>query len=90
MEWKREGDWVQREGILVEAAVGKYSKVEFSTHALDQMAIRNITQEQVLDALSSPTETGWILSVTERELQRESILKSRCTSCITKAQIGCS
>lgn len=58
MESKRDGDWIQRQGVVVQASVGGYSKVEFSTHALDQMKIRSITQPQVLDALSSPTETG--------------------------------
>ncbi len=50
--------WTRREGKLVNANVLGYNVVEFTRHALEQMTRRIITEEQVLETLRNPDETG--------------------------------
>lgn len=53
-------DRSERRGIIsdVDRPIFGFTKIEFCPHALQQMALRSITAEQVLQALRKPTETG--------------------------------
>lgn len=50
------GPWHHVESKIIRARVGRYNLVEISGHALEQMAIRMVREDQVLDTLREPDE----------------------------------
>ena len=49
---------ITRAGRVVEVSLLGFEKLEFTYHALKQMKIRGITQNNVIEAIRSPTRTG--------------------------------
>jgi hypothetical protein len=47
-----------RRNLLLTIRVLGYDKIEFWWHALDQMATRSITRDEVIEALDHPTKKG--------------------------------
>lgn len=47
-----------RPGLIVSEMVGTFAEVEFVPHALDRMAQRSITTNEILTALRNPTIRG--------------------------------
>ena|SRR5579864_4704535 len=45
-------------GKRISVPILGFSMVEFTGHALDQMKIRGITEDEVIDTIRNPTETG--------------------------------
>jgi len=50
------GGFQKRHGQKVDAKVGRYNFIEVCTHALEQMKIRSVRMDQVVDVLQSPDE----------------------------------
>ena len=50
--------WVDDDSEIIIAEVRGFPVVELSGHALRQMAIRDITKDQVLDTMRHPDQTG--------------------------------
>lgn len=46
----------KRENKVVSATVGMFTTVEFVAHALDRMALRSVSENDVLTALRNPTK----------------------------------
>jgi len=46
-------------GIVIDCEpLRGFTKVEFTTHAIEQMKIRNLTRDEVLKTIRDPQETG--------------------------------